>query len=48
MAVLYANQIIKDAGKVGGFTIDRVPEYWRQQTIDILASKGYDEYGNKL
>lgn len=48
MAVIYANKIIREAGQVNAFTIDNVPAYWRQQTLDILDDRGYDGYGNKL
>lgn len=48
MATLYANRIIREAGTEGAFTIDNVPDLWKQGTLDKLSEKGYDGYGNRL
>lgn len=49
MAVIYANKIIREAGQPNAFTIDNVPgANWKNQTLQILADRGYDGYGNPL
>lgn len=50
MKVLYANRIIKDKlnNVQPAFTIDNVPGTWYQSTLDELANRGYDGYGNPL
>ena len=49
MAVIYANEIIKRAqNELNPFTIDNVPNYWKDACLANLLSRGYDGYGNKL
>jgi len=50
MAVLYKNRIKreKNNGTINPFTIENVPNYWKQQTLNLLAEEGLDGYGNPL
>lgn len=43
MARIYANLIIKLI-----YTIDDVPEYYKEKTLEILKADGYDGYGRPL
>lgn len=50
MAVLYKNRIKREKldGRENPFTIEDVPNTWKQQTLDLLAAEGLDGYGNPL
>ena len=49
MKVIYADRIIERAAWTKDrFTIDNVPERWKDSTLSELANRGYDGYGNKL
>lgn len=48
MVVLYVNRIITDFSKEDAFTIDRVPSYWKENTLIELEKLGYNGYGKKL
>lgn len=43
MARIYANLIIKKRR-----TIEKVPEMFKEETLDILRQDGYDGYGDPL
>ncbi|MFK5708589.1 hypothetical protein [Lysinibacillus boronitolerans] len=48
MVNLYANRIVREAGKEGAFTIDNVPGLWNASTLTELNKRGLDGYGQPL
>lgn len=49
MAVIYANRIIRLGQSVTEpFTIDNVPNMYKDAVLANLASRGYDGYGIPL
>lgn len=49
MAVIYANRIIRLGQSVTEpFTIDNVPNLYKERVLENLLSRGYDGYGLPL
>lgn len=48
MSTIYANKIEREVGQIDAFTINDVPDRWKQQTLKILNSRGLNGYGQPL